>query len=262
MDLELQGRVALVTGGSEGIGRAIALRLAREGALVAVCARRADVLARAAREIADASGAEVLPVPADVTQDRDVELLFQAVRDRFGGLEILVNNAGAAGGGPFESMTVDRWQQDLDLKVLGAVRCARLAAPLLRAAGGGSIVNIVANFGKTPPARSLPSSASRAAGLALTKALSLELAADKIRVNAVCVGVVKSAQHKPPPGAADTPAGLEAYYAGLARDFGVPLGRVAEAEEVGDLVAFLVSARAAYLTGAAINFDGGMCAVL
>lgn len=261
MDLRLDGRVALVTGGSEGIGRAVALRLAEEGARVAICARRPEVLAAAERAIGEATGAEVLAVPADVTRQEEVEALFAALEGRFGRLDALVNNAGAGAAAPFELVGLEQWQRDLELKVLAAVRCARLAVPLLRRAGGGAIVNMVAIHGKAPAAAALPTSASRAAGLALTKALAFDLARDNIRVNAVVIGVVKSMQSVRVWERRGRQQSLEEFFAAYARERGVPLGRMGEAEELADLVAFLVSPRAAYITGAAINFDGGLCPV-
>ncbi len=159
-------------------------------------------------------------------------------------------------------MTDEAWQDDLDLKLYGAIRTVRLAIPHLRRAGGGSIVNILNIGAKQPAAASVPTSVSRAAGMALTKALSKELAPDNIRVNAVLIGLIKSAQHERRWRAQGGGGTLEEFYAGMARERAVPLGRVAEAGEAGDLIAFLCSARAAYITGTAVNFDGGAPAVV
>lgn len=253
MDLGLQGKVAIVTGASEGIGRATAHRLAAEGARVAICARREDVLNRAAQEIATATGAEVLAVPCDVTRPEDLERLVSRTVERFGRLDILVNNAGRSAAQPLEETTDALWQEDLDLKLMAAVRAIRLAVPHMRRAGGGAIVNITTVTGKAPTARSLPTSVSRAAGIALTKACSKEFAPDRIRVNTVCIGSIKSMQWVRRAQALGMD--LDAFYAEQGRH--IPLGRVGEAEEVADLVAFLVSERAAYITGASVNIDGG-----
>jgi 3-oxoacyl-[acyl-carrier protein] reductase len=262
VDLGLKGKVAIVTGGSEGIGRAAAHSLGREGAAVVVCARRADVLHRAADTIAEATGAEIVPVAADVRNAQDIERLVQSAVERFGRLDILVNNAGTSAAAAFESVTDEAWQTDLDLKLFAAIRATRAAVPHLRKAGGGSIVNILNIGAKQPGARSVPTSVSRAAGMALMKALSRELAADNIRVNGINIGLIKSGQHERRWHASGSPATLDEFYVEHARRSGIPLGRVGEAEEVGDLIAFLCSSRGAYISGVSINVDGGHSAVV
>jgi NAD(P)-dependent dehydrogenase (short-subunit alcohol dehydrogenase family) len=255
-DLQLTGKVAVITGGSDGLGKASALRLAQEGCRVAICARRDDHLEIAAGDIRDASGAEVLAIPADVTNVTDVENFFAAIMRQFGGVDILVNNAGRSAAASFEKVDDADWMADLELKVLGAVRCCRLAIPSMRARGGGSIINAAIVGGKAPAAAALPTTVSRAAGINLTKALANEYAGDNIRVNAICIGLLKSAQWE----RRATGAALVKLYQDLGQR--VPLGRVGEAEDYADLVAFLASARAAYITGTAINLDGGMSAAV
>jgi NAD(P)-dependent dehydrogenase (short-subunit alcohol dehydrogenase family) len=262
MDLGLQGKVAVITGGSEGIGRATAESLAREGARVVVCARRADVLQRAADEVSEMTGSQVLPVAADVSQSGEVERVVETAVQRFGRLDVLVNNAGRSRAAAFETLTDDDWQADFDLKVFAAVRATRAALPHLRASGGGSVVNVLNLGAKAPGPRSYPTAVSRAAGMALTKALSKEFAADNIRVNAVLIGLIKSAQHERTWRAAGAQGSLEEFYATRARELGIPLGRVGEAEEAGDLIAFLCSQRAAYISGTAINMDGALSSVV
>ena len=256
MELGLRGKVAAITGGSEGIGKAAALRLAQEGASVAICGRRADVLQQAAAEIGK-HGA-VLAVSADVTKPEDCARFVAEAAARFGRLDILVNNAGTSNANPFETVTDEIWQQDLDLKLFGAVRCARAAIPHMQAAGGGRIINITMVGGKQPAARSLPTTVSRAAGIALTKALSKDLAEQRILVNTVCVGVIKSGQMAR--GAARRGLPLDEHYAQIGKN--VPLGRIGEAEEVANVIAFLASDAASYVTGASINVDGGMSGVV
>jgi NAD(P)-dependent dehydrogenase (short-subunit alcohol dehydrogenase family) len=258
VELGLAGKIAIVTGASEGIGRAVAQRLAEEGALLAMCARRADVLQRAAQEIAAAAGTDVLAVPADVTRPPDLERLVQATVDRYGRIDILVNNAGRSAAAPVEAVPDEAWQADLDLKLLAAVRLTRFVVPHLRRAGGGAIVNMTTVGGKAPGAASLPTSVSRAAGIAFTKAASQDLARDRIRVNTVCLGMIKSMQWVRRVQAQGIE--LDEFYRRQGQQ--VPLGRVGEAEEVADLVVFLVSDRAAYITGAAINIDGGLGATV
>jgi NAD(P)-dependent dehydrogenase (short-subunit alcohol dehydrogenase family) len=255
MDLGLEGKVAIVTGGSEGIGEATARSLAREGARVVVCARRPDVLERAAADIRAATGGQVVAAPADVTDPDALARVVAAAVDRFGRLDAVINNAGTSRAAAFETVSDETWQADLDMKLFAAVRLTRLALPHLRAAGGGSVVNLLNIAARHPPAASLPTSVSRAAGLALTKALSKDLAADAIRVNAVLIGLIKSGQHdrKWEQQGGDR----EAFYHRMARDRGVPLGRIGEAEEAADLITFLCSPRAAFITGVAINVDGG-----
>jgi 3-oxoacyl-[acyl-carrier protein] reductase len=262
MDLGLGGKVALVTGASDGIGRATAHALAREGARVVICARGQGRLDQVSAGIAEDTGAEVVPVVADVMRAADVDRLVAAAVARFGRVDILVNNAGTSRARDFESVPDDEWQADLDLKLFGAIRTVRQALPHMRTAGGGAIVNVLNIGAKQPGARSLPTSVSRAAGMALTKALSKELAADRIRVNAVLIGLVKSGQHERTWRRAAADQGLDDFYAAMAEQRAIPLGRVGEAAEAGDLIAFLCSDRAAYITGTAINLDGGASSVV
>lgn len=263
MDLGLAGKVAVITGGSEGIGRAAARSLGREGARVVICGRRGDVLAQAARNIAEETGSEIVPIQADVSRADDVERFITRAVEQFGRLDMLINNAGTSRAGPFEATTDQVWQEDLDLKLFGAIRTIRLAVPHMKKVGAGSIVNVLNLGAKQPGARSVPTSVSRAAGLALTKALSKELAPDRIRVNAILIGLIKSGQHERRWRQHGGSQSLEQFYEGMAQGARpIPLGRVGEAEEAGDLLAFLSSARAAYITGVAINLDGGESAVV
>ncbi len=258
MDLGLKGKVALVTGGSEGIGEATAKAFAREGAKVAICARREEPLKQVEAAITGGGG-ECLALSADVRRAEDIERFVTAARDRFGRIDILVNNAGMAAANPFESITDEAWIDDLDLKVFAAIRAARLVIPMMRQQGGGAIVNVTQITGKQPGAASYPSSMSRAAGIALTKALSKEFAKDNIRVNTVCIGLVKSGQISRSARRQHPDVSLEEAYARMGQN--VPLGRLGEAEEAADLIAFLCSGRAQYITGDAINFDGGTSSV-
>jgi 3-oxoacyl-[acyl-carrier protein] reductase len=255
MDLNLDGRVALVTGASEGIGKATALSLAREGARVGICARRPEVLERAAEEIRTATGAEVLAVPADMMRAADVERVVESVSKGLGPITILVNNAGTSAAAAFEAVSDETWAADLDLKLMAAVRTSRLVVPQMRTEGGGRIVNLTNIGAKQPGAGSLPTSVSRAAGIALTKAMSKDLARYNILVNTVCIGLIKSAQIGR--AAARRFPGLPPDQAWQRMSESIPLGRVGEAREAADLITFLVSDRASYITGVAINIDGG-----
>jgi 3-oxoacyl-[acyl-carrier protein] reductase len=257
LELGLKGKVAIITGGSEGLGRACAERLARCGAQVAICARRPDVLAATADAIRGATGGDVLARPTDVTRAAEVEAFVGEVVTRFGGVDILVNNAGTSSAAGFETVDDHTWQEDFDLKVMAAIRLCRLAIPHMRRRGGGAIVNVTTVGGKAPAARALPTSVTRAAGINLTKALANEYAADGIRVNTVCLGIVKSAQWT-----RRAKGDLDAFYREVAQQRRIPLGRVGEPEEFADLVAFLVSDRARFITGTAVNLDGGASAVV
>lgn len=260
MDLNLDGRVALITGASEGIGKATALSLAREGCRVGMCARRPDVLEAAAEEVRSATGAEVLAIPTDVTRPEELERAVQIIGGEFGPVYILVNNAGQSAAAPFDAVGDDVWAADLDLKLMAAVRASRLVVPMMREDGGGRIVNVVNIGAKQPGPSSLPTSVSRAAGIALTKAMSKDLARYNILVNAVCIGLIKSAQIER--GARRRFPDLPLDDAWRKMGEGVPLGRVGEAREAADLITFLCSDRASYITGVAINMDGGSSGVV
>ncbi len=255
-DLELTGKVAIVTGGSDGLGRAAAGRLAAEGASVVICGRRAEHLDAAAAALAAETGGAVRAIAADVTDADACAALVAGTLDAFGGLDILVNNAGTSAAASLMDLDDEDWRGDFELKVMAAIRLCRLAVPQMRARGGGAIVNASTGGGKAPGPARLPTSLSRAAGLNLTKALSAEFAADNIRVNAICIGLIESAQWDRRAG--DRP--VEELYAAMAEK--IPMRRVGRAAEYGDLVAFLCSARAAYVTGTAVNLDGGICPVL
>lgn len=257
LELGLAGKVAIVTGGSEGLGRACVERFARSGAKVATCARRKDVLERAAREIRRATGGDVLAMTCDVTRAEEVEAFVAATVKRWSVVDILVNNAGTSSAAGFEQVDDAQWQEDLDLKLMAAIRFCRLVIPHMKRRGGGRIINVTTVGGKAPSARSLPTSVTRAAGINLTKSLANEYAADRILVNTICLGVVKSGQWE-----RRIKGDPEAFYREMAEKRHVPLGRFGEAAEFADLVAFLCSERAAYITGTAINFDGGMSAAV
>ena len=255
MDLKLAGKVAIVTGGSKGIGYQTAKQFAAEGAQVVICARGEKQLQVAKDSIFVQTGKEILAVRADVSKEKDCQLLIQQAIEKFGRIDILVNNAGTAAANPFEQVTTEGWQHDLDLKLFGAIHCAKLAIPHMRAVGAGSIVNLTAIGGKNPGPSSMPTSVSRAAGLALMKAMSKDIGKDNIRVNAVCIGLIRSDQ-------------IEKRWQSVAPELtweefskqegaSIPLGRVGEAEEAANMIVFLSSPAASYITGTAVNIDGG-----
>ncbi|HEX2324927.1 MAG TPA: SDR family NAD(P)-dependent oxidoreductase, partial [Chloroflexota bacterium] len=165
MDLGLQGKAAVVTGGSDGIGRATARALAQAGVGVVICARGAQALDATATTLNAETGANVIAVKADVTNPAELQRVVETAVERFGRLDALVNNAGTSRAGPFEQVTDEVWQEDLDLKLFGAIRACRLALPHLRRAGGGSVVNVLNIGAKQPGPASVPTSVSRAAGM-------------------------------------------------------------------------------------------------
>jgi NAD(P)-dependent dehydrogenase (short-subunit alcohol dehydrogenase family) len=254
MDLELGGKAVLITGGTDGLGLALARRLAQEGASVAVCGRDPGRVDAAETSLSEISG-EVLAQQADVTSPADLDAFVEAAIDRWGRIDGIVHNAGRAAGGPIQSIDDAAWESDFQLKLMAAVRLSRLTLPELRAARG-SILFTLAISAKAPGGSSEPSSVTRAAGMALMKALSKELAPDGVRANAVLIGLIESGQWlRAAEGAGEA---LEQFYARFARDAAVPLGRFGRAEEFADLGCFLLSPRASYLTGVAINLDGGL----
>jgi 3-oxoacyl-[acyl-carrier protein] reductase len=257
MELGLRGKVAAVTGGSEGIGRATVLRLAAEGAKVAICARRPEVLNAFVDELRK-SGADVLPVIADAAKPGEAERFIAETVKHFGCIDIVVNNAGATGQSPFEKVDDKAWQQDLDIKVFAHIRTTRAAVPHMKKQGGGRIINLNMVGAKQPFAGSFPTTITRAAGLALAKALSKEYAADNILVNVVAVGKIKSKQQERR--AAREGISVAEHYEKTGKT--VPLGRMGEAEEVANVIAFLASDAASYVTGCCVNVDGGLSGVL
>jgi NAD(P)-dependent dehydrogenase (short-subunit alcohol dehydrogenase family) len=243
----------LITGGTDGLGLALATKLAAEGAAVAVCGRDEE-RRRAAEAALQSAGGDVLAVRADVSTPSDLEAFADAAVARWGRIDGVVHNAGRAAAGTLESIDDDTWESDVQLKLMAAVRLTRLTLPHLRASRG-AVLFTLAMAAKAPGAASEPSSVTRAAGMALMKALSKELAPDGIRVNAVLIGLIESGQWAR---RASSAAELEAFYTQFTRDAGIPLGRFGRAEEFADLGCFLLSTRASYLTGAAINLDGGL----
>jgi 3-oxoacyl-[acyl-carrier protein] reductase len=263
MELGLGGRRAIVTGGSKGLGFAIAAELSREGVAVAICSRHAGELADASALLSKEAllsregGGTVFAQACDVTDPEQVSAFTAAAADALGGVDILVNNAGGAHPGQFETLTDDDWHGDYDVKVMSQVRCTRAALPHLRRSSSARVININAVYGRYPDPVFLATSANRAACLALSKALSMEFAADRVLVNSVNIGFVTTPQweniHQRR--APELPA--EEFFAQMSAAE-VPLGRFGSADEVSGLVTFLASDRASYITGASIDIAGGM----
>jgi 3-oxoacyl-[acyl-carrier protein] reductase len=257
MDLGLQGKVAFITGGSKGIGLAVATGLAREGARVAICARRQDLLDRAAKEVADGTGAEVLPISGDMSKPGDAERVVAAVIARFSRIDILVNNAGSAPGGVLLNLTEEDWTVAMQLKFLGYIRCCKAVVPHMLTQGGGRIVNIVGNDGVKPAYWELTASAANAAGLAAIQALAEQYGRHNIRINAINPGPVSTERWDGLVRAYARDMNLPLDEAARRGVGSVPLGRICTPQEVADVAVFVASDRASFMNGASITLDGG-----
>ena len=263
MDLGITGRIAVVTGGSEGIGLAAAHILAEEGANVVILARTQSKLDAAVAEISSTAVGEIEAISCDVSDQDSVTAAFDRILDKWGKVDILVNNAGTGNANSFDDLTNELLSGDLQLKVFGAVYCSRAALPSMRENKWGRIINITTAAGKAAGGSTLPTSMSRAAGIALTKAMSKEYGVDNILVNTVCIGLIKAGQHETrfKSLVAQNPSlTLDEHYANMGKN--VPLGRIGESAEAANLITFLASERASFITGVAINIDGGSSAVV
>jgi 3-oxoacyl-[acyl-carrier protein] reductase len=256
MEFGLHGRVALITGGSKGIGKASALGLAREGADVAICARGQDVLEQVADDIAQQTGRRVLPVVADMNREEEAQRFVQTAADHFGRLDILVNCAGSSPGGTLLRLEEHHWMESLNLKFMGYVRTAKAVTPLMQARGWGRIINVIGNDGIKPIYFEITPGAANAAGINFTLAIAEELAPYGITVNAVNPGPVDTERWW---GLVRTMArekGISEAEANQRAIRSIPLGRLCTAEEVANVVVFLASERASFVTGALITLDG------
>ncbi|HWN21446.1 MAG TPA: SDR family oxidoreductase [Gaiellaceae bacterium] len=256
MELGLAGRRALVTGGSKGLGLAIAEELVGEGVHVAICSRNEDEV-EATAETLRAGGTTVHAQRADVSNPGDVRDFVTRSAEALGGVDFLVNNAGRARPGGFETLTDEDWEADLGVKLFALIRCCREVLPHLRAAGGGRIVNIGAVQSRAPDPAFFATSVNRAAGNSFTKTLAFELASDNVLVNGVNIGFVVTPQWENIHERRAPELDRDEFFRTMAAD-AVPLGRFGTADEVAGIVAFLLSKRASYITGASIDVAGGM----
>ena|SRR5437763_5203655 len=254
MDLLLKDGVAIVGGASQGIGYGIARTLAGEGAKVAITARRAADLASAAERIRGETGADVLPIPGDCRRAEDCTRVIEAAAGAFGGIDIVVNNDGAPPLGPIESFDDESWRKAIEQNLMYVVRMARGALPHMKARRGGSILNITAISAIQPIANFGLSVATWSGVIGFAKTLSIEAARHRINVNTICPGYIETRR-------------LEKVFAGGGKDPAlmrreleaeVPMGRIGTVDDIASLAALLVSPRGSYITGAAIQVDGGL----
>jgi 3-oxoacyl-[acyl-carrier protein] reductase len=258
MDIRLDGRTALITGGSKGLGLAMATKFAQSGADVAILARGADALGAAERGIRAVAQTRVRGFRCDVAKADAIAETWRAVEGEFGKVDILVNNAGTSQTGAFEDITDQIWQDDLELKLFAAIRLARLALPGMKARRWGRIINVLNIGAKAPRPGSAPTAVSRGAGLALTKVLAGECAPHNVLVNALLVGLIASDQHVQM--IMRQGGNIEEGFKEMGKR--VPLGRIGEAEEFANVACLLASDAGGFVTGTAINVDGGMSPVV
>ena len=258
MEISMNGRAAIITGASKGIGLAIGTRFAASGADVAIVARGQESLDAAVKHIKATAKGKVAGVAADVSTAAGIQSAYDAAMKAFGRLDIAVNNAGTSATGPFEKLTDEVMQTDLDLKLFAAIRLNRLVWPQMKERRWGRIINVLNIGAKAPRANSAPTSISRAAGMALTKILSGEGAPHNILVNAMLVGLIEADQHVQAAKRKGIP--LADYIAAMVKD--IPMGRIGKAEEFANMACFLCSDAGSYITGTAINVDGGRSPVV
>ncbi|MFO1087526.1 MAG: SDR family oxidoreductase [Reyranellaceae bacterium] len=264
MEVRMDGRVAVITGASTGLGLAMAKEFAASGASVAMLARKADALAAAKKAVTAAAGktnAKIEVYSCDVSQAKPIADTWGKISNDFGKVDIVVNNAGISHAKPFDTVTDEDWQGDLDLKLFAAIRLLRLALPGMRERKWGRVVNVLNIGAKAPNANSTPTSVSRAAGLALTKALSQENAQHNVLVNAMLVGLIESDQWERRHKAAGGGKTYQEFLDGMAKGR-IPIGRMGKAEEFARMACFLCSDAGSFITGVAINVDGGASPVV
>ncbi|SFM23839.1 3-oxoacyl-[acyl-carrier protein] reductase [Bradyrhizobium sp. NFR13] len=257
MDLQLKGKCALVTGGSEGIGKAIAMTLAKEGVNVAICARRMEPLEKTAEEIRNAFGVTVVAITADLTKDADAKNFVEKAAKELGSIDLMINNAGSAPGGVIETLTEADWEQALQLKFMGYVRCLRYALPIMVKQGGGRVVNLIGNDGVKPSYWEIAPGAANAAGQNMTLSLAGQYGRHNISFCAVNPGPVRTERWAGLVNAMSRDMKISYEEADKLAPASIPLGRIAEVEEVANLVVMLASPLVQMANGTMIEIDGG-----
>ncbi len=262
MDLKLTGQVALVTAASKGLGRATAAQLAAEGARVMISSRGEEQLAETAAQIAEATGAEVGYCPADVSAAADVRRLLEETQRRFGGVDVLVSNAGGPPAGRFDDLDDEAWQAAFELNLLSAVRLIRGVLPAMRSKSYGRIVNIASSSVKQPLENLLLSNTFRLGVVGLAKTLAAELAPDGILINTLGPGRIATDRVASLDAARAAASGMSVEEVRAQAEQAIPLGRYGTPEEFGQVAAFLASGANTYLTGQTFLVDGGMVKAL
>jgi NAD(P)-dependent dehydrogenase (short-subunit alcohol dehydrogenase family) len=258
MEVSLAGRTAVITGGSKGIGLAIATRFSASGADVAIIARGRGALDEAVKTIGAGAKGKVAAIAGDVGVAADIKRAYDEAMTALGKIDIIVNNAGTSRTGAFEDITEEIWRDDFEQKLFAAIRLTRLVWPQMKERRWGRVINTLNIGAKAPRARSAPTSITRAAGLALTKVLAGEGAPHNVLVNALLVGFIEADQHVQ--AAAKAGIALKDYVSARTKE--IPLGRIGRAEEFANIACFLASDAGSYITGTAINVDGGRSPVV
>jgi 3-oxoacyl-[acyl-carrier protein] reductase len=257
MDLAMTGKKAVVTGGSVGIGKAIAWSFAREGVDVAICARRKEQLEETAAEISKATGRKIYPIPADLTKPADAENFIRKAHAALGRIDILVNNAGSAPGGVIEHLSEEEWASSLQLKFMGYVRCMKHVLPIMQRQKKGRVVNVIGNDGVKVSYWEIAPGAANAAGQNLTLSLASQYGKDNISFVCINPGPVRTERWTGLVKAMARDMNMSYEQADQLAPASIPLGRIAESEEVANLVTFLASDLAFFVNGTMIEIDGG-----
>ena len=262
MDLGLQGRVALVMAASKGLGRAVATELARERAHVVISSRDEDTLAQTAAEMKEETGGSVEHRAADITRAQDVRALISHAADRFGGVDVLVNNTGGPPAGTFDDFDDEGWQFAFELVLLSLIRAVRGVLPSMRERGGGRIINIASSSIKQPIENLILSNTFRAGIAGLAKSLAIELAPDGILVNTIGPGRISTGRSQSIDASRAEAMGVSAEEVRGQVESQIPLGRYGTPEELARVATFLASPANSYVTGQAILVDGAMVRAL
>ena len=258
MDLGLSEKVAIVCASSKGLGKAISLGLSREGSFVVICARHEEDLIQTRQVIQNETGGEVMSVVADVSNPKEVDNLVEIAIERFNGIDILINNSGGPKAGGFDDLNSADYQSAIDLNLMSTINMTRAVVPSMRSRGGGRIINLTSVSVKQPIGGLTLSNTARAGVIGFAKTLATELASENILVNNVCPGIIFTDRIQQLATIRAQEGGISFEEAIQNMTEEIPLGRIGDPEEFANLVVFLASARASYITGTTIQVDGGM----